>query len=356
VALAICGIVLGSCVELMNARGVPAVEGVVLRVISTTSGPVSPLQQVEVEIVTPPNTGTRELVYWGGTGQPISSGSLLREGDHVILTRLPSQPASEPHEIVGVVRVPVLAIAIAMLATVVFGVARWKGIASIVGLALSAIAFFAIVLPAIVRGDDPLAATLIASVIVLAVSVYVVHGWNLKSTVALAGAIGGLVIVVVSAFALSSLARIGGTSGIGADLAQLSALRGRIDLTHLALAGMILGGLGALVDMTIGQASATFELAAVDPTLRGWPLYRRALNVGTDHVGALVNTLGFAYFAGALPLLVLLAARGDALAIALNDEGIVAALLATAVACIGLVAAVPLTSALAVWQLGRSRR
>jgi uncharacterized membrane protein len=343
----------GSCIDTTSARGVPAVEGIVVRVISTTMGPVGPIQQVEVELLTPPNGGTRETLYFGGPGQPISYASILREGDHVILTRLPSQPASDPHQIVEVVRTPALALAAALVAMAVFAVARWRGLASLAGLSLSAAAFFAFVIPAVQRGDDPLAATLAASLLVLLVSVYLVHGRTRKSTVALAGAIGGLSVVVVAAVALSGLARLGGTEGYGADLAQLPSIRGRIDLAHLALAGMILGGLGALVDMTVGQSSATFELAAADTQLRGAALYRRALNVGTDHVGALVNTLGFAYFAGALPLLVLLAARGDAVSIALSDEGMVTALIAAAVACLGLVAAVPLTSAIAVWTLDR---
>jgi uncharacterized membrane protein len=346
----------GSCVDTTSARGVPAVEAVVVRVVSTSSGQqvAGPLQQVEVQIITPPSTGARELLYWGGAGQPQSRGSLLREGDHVILTRLPSQPASDPHQIVSVVRTPVVAWLLVALAVGVFAAARWKGLAALAGLALSGAVFFAVVIRSILRGDDPLPATLVASLLILIVTVYAVHGRNKKSSVALAGAVGSLAVVVVAAVAVSTLARIGGTAGFGADIAQLPALRGRIDLTDLALAGMILGGLGALVDMAVGQSSATFELAAVDPTLRGRRLYRRALNVGTDHIGALVNTLGFAYFAGALPLLVLLAARGDALAIAANDEGIVTALLAIAVACLGLVAAVPLTSGIAVVVLQRS--
>jgi uncharacterized membrane protein len=347
---------LGSCADFTSARGIPAVEGVVLRVVSTSTGQqvAGPIQQVEVQIITPPNTGAHELLYWGGAGQPQSRGSLLREGDHVILTRLPSQPASDPHQIVGIVRTPVLVWIFALLGVAVFAAARWKGLASLAGLALSAAVFFAVVIPSIVRGDDPLPATLIASVLVLIVTVYAVHGRNRKSSVALAGAMGSLAVVVIAAVATSSFARIGGTVGAGAEIAQLPALRGRIDLTNLALAGMILGGLGALIDMAVGQSSATFELAAVDPALRGRRLYWRALNVGTDHIGALVNTLGFAYFAGALPLLVLLAARGDALAIALNDEGIVSALLAIAVACLGLTAAVPLTSGIAVLVLRRT--
>ncbi len=83
-------------------------------------------------------------------------------------------------------------------------------------------------------------------------------------------------------------------------------------------------------------------------------LYRRALNVGVDHIGALINTLGFAYFAGALPLIVVLAAKGNAVSLALNDEGIVFVLLSTAVASVGLIACVPLTTAIAVGTMGWS--
>lgn len=341
-----------ACTDVNSARGIPATEGVVTRVISTTGGgPFGPLQRVEVYVT---STGVTELLDWGTADQPITYNSLLREGDHVLLTRPFNARAEEPHRIADVVRLPLLLWLGGALAIALFLVARWQGLASLAGLVLSAVAFFSVVIPAIDRGVDPLVATLGVSIVVLGVSVYLVHGLNRKSSVALGGAVGGLAVVAVLALAVVAAGRISGVAGQALAVAQFAGLRGQVDLPRLALAAMILGGLGALIDMAVGQSSTTFEMAAADPDLAGWDLYRRALNVGRDHIGALVNTLGFAYFAGALPLLVLLVARGDALSLALNDEGTVLALADVGVASLGLIACVPLTTGLAAWTIRRT--
>ncbi|MEK7860497.1 MAG: YibE/F family protein, partial [Chloroflexota bacterium] len=176
---------------------------------------------------------------------------------------------------------------------------------------------------------------------------FVVHGFNRKSVAALGGTLAGLVVVGgLGALALS-LARI---TGLGTeDAIFLSvATEGRIDIARLALAGVIVGSLGALVDMSVGQASTTFELASVDPGLRGRALYFSALNVGRDHIGSLINTLALAYFGGALPLVLLLSLGFQPLSVALNSEEIVESALTVLVASIGLVLCVPVTTGVAV--------
>lgn len=343
---------LAACGDLNTARALPATEGIVTKVVSTTDGgPFGPLQQVEVYLV---RQGITVTLYWGAADQPVTYNSLLREGDHVLLTRPQNARPEDPYQIAEIVRLPVVELFAALVAVALFVFARWRGLAALAGLVASAFGFFLVVVPAIQRGDDPLVGTIGVSVLVLILSVYLVHGLNRKSTVALVGALLGLGLVTAFASLAIAFGRISGTAGDAVQIAQLAGFRGRIDLPRLALAAMMLGGLGALIDMAVGQSSATFELAAVDPDLRGWRLYRRALNVGIDHIGALINTLGFAYFAGALPLLVVLAAKGNAPSLALNDEGIVVALLSAAVASIGLIACVPLTTAIAVGTMGRS--
>src|SRR6266540_2188893 len=203
------------------------------------------------------------------------------------------------------------------------------------------------IVPALRAGQDPLLATLAGAIGIVAVSVFVVHGFNRKSAAALVGTVVGLVsVAVVGALALT-LAHVTGLAtedqifvAVGTD--------GRIDMTRLALAGVIVGSLGALVDMSVGQASATMELASAQASLRGRALYASALNIGRDHIGSLVNTLGLAYFGGALPLVVLLSIGYQPLSVSLNSEEIVASLLTVTVASIGLVLCVPVTTAAAV--------
>ena len=112
---------------------------------------------------------------------------------------------------------------------------------------------------------------------------------------------------------------------------------------------------GALVDMGIGQASATFELAAVHDEMRGPRLYGSALNVGRDHIGSLVNTLALAYFGGAMPLIVLLSLGNLPLSLTANSETIVGSIIAVIVASVGLVLCVPITTAIAVLLVAGSK-
>jgi len=148
-----------------------------------------------------------------------------------------------------------------VLVIALVAVARWKGIASLAGLAGSIAVFLLAIVPAVQRGDDPLVATLAGALGVLVVAVFVVHGLNRKSVAALVGTVACLLIVVVlAALALTAAHMTGYGSEEAVFLAVGSA--GRIDLHRLVLAGIVVGSLGALVDMGVGQASATFELAA----------------------------------------------------------------------------------------------
>ena len=122
----------------------------------------------------------------------------------------------------------------------------------------------------------------------------------------------------------------------------------------LLLAGMIIGALGVLDDVCVAQASAVFELKAANPALRGWDLFERAMNIGRDHIASTVNTLFLAYAGAALPLLIILSLQTEPVSILLNREFLATEIVRTLVGSIGIVASVPLTTALAAWSLGVS--
>ena len=130
---------------------------------------------------------------------------------------------------------------------------------------------------------------------------------------------------------------------------------GKVDMPRLVLAGVVVGSLGALVDMAVGQASTVFELSATSD-VHGRALYLSALNVGRDHIGSLVNTLALAYFGGALPLIVLVSLGFQPLSVSINSEEITQSVMAVLIASIGLVLCVPLTTAIATYLADRSPR
>jgi len=176
-------------------------------------------------------------------------------------------------------------------------------------------------------------------------AIYFVHGLNWSTTAALVGTSMAVVITMALGVLFSSLSHL---TGFGTeDAIMINAAAGQINLKGLLLAGLLVGALGALTDITIVQASVVRELAHVNPEFSIGELYRRGMNVGLDHVGSLVNTLVLAYTGAALPLLILLTLSDFSLARALNLELVAAEIVHTLVGSIGLILGVPITTYLA---------
>ena len=353
VILALAALALGGCADWNTGQASSVIDAHVVRVISQGTRvagepglPGQPFQTVEIELDGSLYRGDHVTLEWGGR-VALNSNGLLRPGDHVLVSQNRGDNDTRQYAIEDVVRLPSLLPFVVVLVVVLLAVARWKGLASLAGLAGSVAVFLLAIVPAVQRGDDPLVATLAGALAVLVVAVFVVHGFNRKSVAALVGTVVCLLIVVaLAALALAAAHMTGYGSEEAVFLAVGSA--GRIDLHRLVLAGIVVGSLGALVDMGVGQASATFELAAAHDEMRGPRLYASALNVGRDHIGSLVNTLALAYFGSAMPLIVLLSLGNLPLTLSANGETIVGSIIAVLVASIGLVLCVPITTAVAV--------
>ena len=345
------------CGALTEGGSAEVVSGHVTRVLENGervpvgSGMPQPFQRLAVQLDESLYRGEVVELQWGGR-RALDANGFLRPGDRVLLS-VTREGNDRSYAILEVVRLPALIPVAVLLVAALLVVARLKGLAALAGLATSVAVFLLAIVPALQRGDDPLFATLLGSLGVIAVSVFVVHGVNRKSFAALCGTMAGLgVVTAVGAFALAT-ARM---TGLGSEDQIFLAVGtdGRIDMPRLALAAVMVGSLGAIVDMSVGQASAAAELAAIDASLRGRRLYASALNVGRDHVGSLVNTLALAYFGGALPLVLLLSLGYQPISISINSEQIVESLIAVMAASLGLVLCVPITTWVAVMFAGRA--
>ena len=347
-----------ACGDWNRGEGAVVFDAHVVRVVETgdrntaPTGMRQPFQRLELELDSGLYRGEVVTTEWGGR-RALDPNGFLRAGDRVLVTET-RDGGERRYTIEEVVRLNALAPLAAVLFVALLAVARVKGVAALAGLAASIAVFLLAIVPALQRGDDPLFATLLGAAGVVSVSVFVVHGANRKSLAALLGTLAGLAVISVVAFVGIATLRL---TGLGSEEQIFLAVgtEGRIDMPRLVLAGLIVGSLGALVDMCVGQASATMELAAVEPALRPAELYRSALNVGHDHIGSLVNTLALAYFGGALPLILLLSLGFQPLSVALNSEEIVESIFTVLVASIGLVLCVPVTTAIAVLLTSRAR-
>ena len=356
----IAAVLLSACADINTGRVSSVIDAHVVRVVAQGTRaagqpglPGQPVQTVELQLDGGLYRGDHVTLEWGGRAA-LNANGLLSPGDRVLVSQRRADNDTREYAIEDIVRLPSLLPFVVVLVVALVAVARWKGLASLAGLAGSIAVFLLAIVPAVQRGEDPLVATLAGSLAVLGVAVFVVHGFNGKSLAALIGTTACLLIVVALAALSLSAAHI---TGLGSEEAVFLAIgsAGRIDLHRLVLAGIVVGSLGALVDMGIGQASATFELAAAHSDMRGPRLYASALNVGRDHIGSLVNTLALAYFGGAMPLIVLLSLGNLPLTLTANSETIVGSILAVLVASIGLVLCVPITTAIAIVLAARRR-
>ena len=235
--------------------------------------------------------------------------------------------------------------AIFLAAVLLFG--RWQGLRALVGLAITLGVVVAFVVPAVLAGRDPLLVALSASVAIMVITLYMTHGVVAKTTAAVIGTLIALGITVGLSWLFIELASLTGLSSEEARLASIQV--GGLSLRGLLLAGIIIGALGVLDDVTMAQSSTVFQLRAADPNAGPGELFARAMTVGRDHVAATINTLFLAYAGASLPLLILFSTSPDRPNIILSSEVVAIEIVRTLVGSIGLMASVPLTTMLAAW-------
>ncbi|MFN3178728.1 MAG: YibE/F family protein [Thermus sp.] len=223
---------------------------------------------------------------------------------------------------------------------------RGKGVRGLLGTFLSLLVVVYFVVPRVAAGGNPLFYAFLGSVGVLLLTVYLVHGVNRKTTAALLGTLASVAFVLLlSLFFTGAM----GFTGLASEEALLLRQWGGVDLLSLFLAGVVVGALGALTDVSVTQAAVVQALAHANPRFGLGELYRRGMEVGYDHMGSLVNTLVLAYAAGSLPLFLLLTKDPTPLRFLLNTEPFAAEIASMVLGSLGLLLAVPLTTLVAAW-------
>lgn len=232
----------------------------------------------------------------------------------------------------------------------VVGVAWWRGIGALLGLAIAfgVVIFFTV--PALYNGGHPLVVGLVTGAGALFALLYLAHGPNARTTTAYLGTLAGLVITAVLAWwavSASQLTGLWSETGVHLELWSRD-----VSLKGLVLCGIILAGLGVLNDVTVTQASAVWELRAARPDMTRWELFARGMRIGRDHIASTVYTIAFAYVGAALPLIMLVSLYDTALGVTLTSGEVAEEVVRTLVGSIGLVLAVPLTTAIGAAVVG----
>lgn len=268
------------------------------------------------------------------------------KGDKVVLTYTADAEPGYEYAFADRQRKPVLFWLAVAFAVVVVLLGRLRGLAALTGLAASLVVLWSFVLPAILDGQSPILVALVGSSAIAYLALYFAHGFRPATTVALLGTLGALVLTAVLALLVTELAGLTGFASEEAMIVQLA--EGSIDLSGLVLAGVVIGALGAIDDMTVTQVAAVGELHDANPDLGRRRLYAAALRIGRDHVASTVNTLALAYAGASIPLLLLFLLTRQSLGTVANGEVMATEIVRTLVGSIGLVCSVPITTWLAV--------
>jgi uncharacterized membrane protein len=285
--------------------------------------------------------GGRQVAF--ATTDP--TGGMFRAGQRVRLA-VSEQPGQPPYyNIQDLERGRPLLVLAALFVGAVVAFGRWQGVRSLLGLGLSFVVIVGFVVPAILRGHSPVLVAVTGAMAIMLISLYLSHGTGPKTTAAVVGtalALGLTAALAIAFVAASSL------TGLASEEAQFAtfAVAG-LSLRGLLLAGIIIGGLGVLDDVTMSQASLVAELHHASPTAGFATLVTGALRVGRDHIAATVNTLFLAYAGAALPLLILFVTGQDSLGTVATTEVVAVEVVRALCGSVGLIAAVPLTTVLA---------
>jgi len=336
--------------ETMPARVIEILEE---GTVDLGGGSSQPYQRLLVRVESGSLAG-QEIAVEEGTVNIISQERLFHPGDRVYLERVLG-PDGDRFYVSDFVRTGPLLWIGALFAGLVLLIGRGRGMRSLLGTLFSLAVIFGFILPQISAGRDPVGVSVAGSVVLLAVSTYLVYGWTPKAHAAVAGMMLSLVLTGLLAWLFVGASRLTGLGEEGGFLVM--ALGPGVNLRGLVLGGIIIGSLGVLDDVCVGQASAVFELVNANRELGWQALFRSSLNIGRDHIAAMVNTLLLAYVGASMPLMLAFTVYQEPVWRRINREPIAEEIVRTLVGSVGLILAVPITgliaSLLARWMVQR---
>ncbi|MEU5210959.1 YibE/F family protein [Streptomyces sp. NPDC020742] len=305
-------------------------------------------QQATIEVTTGENAGR--------TFRTVVTPDALRRytaGQDVVVAYSPKAPKDLQYSVSDVDRSLPMGVLAAIFAVAVVIVGRLRGVLALVALAASFVVLTLFILPAILQGSNPLVVAVVGGSAIMLIALYLCHGLTARTSVAVLGTLASLLLIGLLGSVFINWALLTGNTDDTTGLVH--GLFPDIEIRGLLLAGIIIGSLGVLDDVTVTQTAAVWELKEADPAA-GWrKLYGAAMRIGRDHIASVVNTLVLAYAGAALPLLLLFTIAQSGVGTVATSEVVAEEIVRTLIGSIGLVASVPLTTLLAALVVSADR-
>ncbi|GAA0424041.1 YibE/F family protein [Streptomyces luteireticuli] len=301
-----------------------------------------------VEVTSGPDKGRSftEVVHPGAPRQ-------YTVGQRVVLAYAPKAPENLRYSVTDVDRDVPMALLAGMFALAVVVIGRLRGVFALVALAISFGVLTLFILPAVLQGSDPLLVAVVGGSAIMLIALYMCHGLNARTSVAVLGTLTSLLVIGLLGAGFIDWAHLTGNTDDQTGLVH--GLYPGIEIKGLLLAGIIIGSLGVLDDVTVTQTSAVWELKEADPHASWRKLYGAAMRIGRDHIASVVNTLVMAYAGASLPLLLLFSIADSGVGTVATSEVVAEEIVRTLVGSIGLVLSVPVTTVLAALVVSADR-
>lgn len=275
----------------------------------------------------------------------------LKVGDRFYLNYLVTIHGDEFYSVREVDRRNAMFTLLALFVAAVLLFGGWQGLRSLLSLAGSLLVIVYILVPQLVSGISPVPLSIVVAGLILFFAIFFTHGFNIRSLIAYGGTMIAVLITGMLAFVSIQGTGLTGFSSDETVYLNLST-GGELDFVGLLLAAIIIGALGVLDDIAVTQVAVVRELFEAGVKEK-WEIYKKAIRVGREHVGALVNTLVLAYAGAALPLLLLFSLSESGPLTIINREIFATEIVRSLVGSVGLILAVPITTLLAVVVLKR---
>ncbi len=283
----------------------------------------------------------------GGTQKITDSNFLMSTGDKVYVRYTRTSDGTEYYSIQEPYRLHILFWLLGLFIVVALLFGGKQGILGLFALFISFGFVFKLMFPSILNGGNIIFISTLGALTALFVVMFVTHGFSRLTTAAFLGcSVSVLFTVFLAKYAVSYMHLSGFSSEESVYLNM--ATQGSLDFVALLVGGIIIGVIGVIDDIAITQASVVNELYSSNPSIEVRTLYLRALKVGKDHMGAVINTLILAYTGASLPLVLLFYVSETPALELINREVIATEIVRSIVGSIGLLLAVPLTTFIAV--------
>lgn len=269
---------------------------------------------------------------------------IVKEGDKVLLGIEESPNEAPQIYITDYIRDTYLFILLATFIILLIAIGGIKGIKSVVTLTITATTILKLMLPLILKGYNPIWVAILAAVIITVLTFIIIAGLNIKSISAIVGTVGGVIFAGILAYIIGSLVKLTGLSSEEASMLMFIPQQITFDFRGLLFAGIIIGTLGAVMDIGMSISSAMYEMRMIHPEISPKELIKSGLNIGKDVMGTMSNTLILAYTGSSIPLLLLFMAYEASIVKILNLDLIATEVVRALVGSIGLIVAIPITA------------